>query len=345
MKRHQATIVLLLAALGAPIALGQAASADYTLTPCGALTGFCTRQSHSAAHVGGAGAHRHPRESDSRPSRRRGRCGPWQLAAGRIAAEPQRSAIGEQQMGSHGRAEQDYVAFSQEFVGIGKLRLSREVAAKEVARAEQELAMQRSRVLTDVRIAFYTAIVAQRQRPWPRSWSASPGWLASGGKGEPATIRSFRTISSKRGSSCDTAEIEARKSLNRHVSAWRSLAAVIGQPELPLDRADRRRGDGGPRARLARDRPAAAVAESRRSPPPCFRSSERGRPGGGRRIEPDPNVTVDALVNWRDNGIDGDPDGGLQVSFRCRSGIGTKAPWARRRPRSAWPSAIWSAWS
>ena len=69
-----------------------------------------------------------------------------------------------QQIGSAGRAEQDGVFVEQEFVRGGKLRLNRQVAAQEWARREQELAAQQQRVITDVRIAYYQVLVAERQQ-------------------------------------------------------------------------------------------------------------------------------------------------------------------------------------
>ncbi|MES2791195.1 MAG: TolC family protein, partial [Planctomycetota bacterium] len=68
-----------------------------------------------------------------------------------------------QQVGSGGRAEQHGVMFSQEFVRGGKLRLNRAVADREIERAHRELAVQQQKVITDVRIAFYQVLLAQRQ--------------------------------------------------------------------------------------------------------------------------------------------------------------------------------------
>src|SRR5262245_42220557 len=67
------------------------------------------------------------------------------------------------EVGNEGRAGQQGGFVSQEFVTGGKLRLSREVAARDIALAEQRLAAQRLRVAADVRIAFYDALVSQRR--------------------------------------------------------------------------------------------------------------------------------------------------------------------------------------
>jgi outer membrane protein TolC len=68
-----------------------------------------------------------------------------------------------QQIGSGGLAEQHGVVFGQEIVRPGKLRLNRAVASQEILIAEQELATQFERVRTDVHIAYFQVLLAQRQ--------------------------------------------------------------------------------------------------------------------------------------------------------------------------------------
>ena len=68
-----------------------------------------------------------------------------------------------QQLGSGGLAEQHGLVISQEIVRGHKLQLNRVVADRERHAYEQEYTAQRLRVLTDVRIAFYQVLLAQRQ--------------------------------------------------------------------------------------------------------------------------------------------------------------------------------------
>ncbi len=68
-----------------------------------------------------------------------------------------------QQIGSNGQAEQHGFLVGQEFLRYEKRTLSREVACREVQMAEHRLAAQRARVVTDIRIAYYRALRAQRQ--------------------------------------------------------------------------------------------------------------------------------------------------------------------------------------
>ncbi|MFZ5831894.1 MAG: TolC family protein [Planctomycetota bacterium] len=68
-----------------------------------------------------------------------------------------------EEMGSEGSAGKQGMRFGQEFVTAGKLDLARATACQEIVRAQQELAAQQFRVLTDVRTSYYRALVAQRR--------------------------------------------------------------------------------------------------------------------------------------------------------------------------------------
>lgn len=68
-----------------------------------------------------------------------------------------------QQLFSGGIAEQRGVYVQQTVVMGHKLRLNRAVAAQEIQRAESLYAAQQQRVLTDVRLAYYEVLVAQRR--------------------------------------------------------------------------------------------------------------------------------------------------------------------------------------
>jgi cobalt-zinc-cadmium efflux system outer membrane protein len=68
-----------------------------------------------------------------------------------------------QQIFSGGIAEQQGLYVQQTVVLGHKLRLNRAVAAQEVQRVESLYAAQQQRVLTDVRLAYYEILVAQRR--------------------------------------------------------------------------------------------------------------------------------------------------------------------------------------
>lgn len=219
-----------------------------------------------------------------------------------------------QQLGSGGQAEQHGVLFSQEFVRGGKLRLNRAVADRDRVRLEQEFAAQQLRVLTDVRIAFYEALLAQRQIDLTNELVR----ISRGGV--EAVDALFRANEVGRADvlqaqlETETAQILTQNALNRHDSAWRSLTAVLGDPQLPPQPLI---GDamGAAKdisfqeslARLLTQSPEIAAASV---------AVERARLALEReRVEPVPNVDVQGVVNVIDNGIGGGPDGGVAVSI------------------------------
>lgn len=67
------------------------------------------------------------------------------------------------EIGDSGRAGQQGGYVGQEFITGGKLRLNRAIVSQEVQQAEQVFAAMQLRVQTDVRKAFYAALVAQRR--------------------------------------------------------------------------------------------------------------------------------------------------------------------------------------
>lgn len=219
-----------------------------------------------------------------------------------------------QQIGSGGRAEQDGVFVEQEFVRGGKLRLNREVAAQEVSRAQQELAAQQQRVLTDVRIAYFDVLIAERQeritadlqRVAQESVDAAQTLLKGKEVGRVDVAQAELEF--------ENAAILVHNARNRRVAAWQNLATIIGQPGLEprplLGQPDEQR----------QEIPYEAVREQLLSRSPEIAAAlvdiERSRWSVERaRVEAVPNITVQALVNWRDNGIEGDPDGGLTVGI------------------------------
>lgn len=219
-----------------------------------------------------------------------------------------------QQIGSDGRAEQDGVFIQQEIVRGGKLRLSREVAAQEISKAEQQLAVQQQRVVTDVRVAFYQVLIAERQQKLTgelRDIAAEAVKVAEAllkGKevGRPDVIQAQLELGN--------AEILAQNAQNRYAAAWRTLATVIGDPNRSPQPLDGNVEESRPEQqwdaslqRLLSSSPeiAAAMAEIERARWAVERAY----------VEKTPNVTVQGLVNWRDNGIGGDSDGGVTVGI------------------------------
>ena len=215
-----------------------------------------------------------------------------------------------QQLGSGGLAEQHGVYVTQEIVRGGKLKLNREAAAHDVARAEQELVAQQYRVLTDVRSAFYRVLIAQRQIDLNRE---IVGMLRQ------ALATTDKLLQAKEISRLDlldakldleNALVALQNAQHSHAAAWRNLTAVLGQPDLPPQALA---GDCTTPAKkyefqqmlqqLLTSSPEIAAAAS---------EIERARWAYQRALaESKGNVNLQALYNWQDNGIGGRPDGAL----------------------------------
>ena len=217
-----------------------------------------------------------------------------------------------QQLGSAGRAEQHGVFIGQEIVRGGKLRLNRQVAAQEWARREQELAAQQQRVVTDVRIAFYQVLIAERQEKLTsqlrdiaaEALKVAEALLKGREVGRPDVLQSQLEVGN--------AEILSQNARNRYAAAWRNLATIIGDPNLPPQALD---GDlEGDRSQHTWDASLQRLLSSSPEIAAAMAEIERARWALERaNVEKVPNITVQGLVNWRDNGIDGDSDGGITV--------------------------------
>jgi cobalt-zinc-cadmium efflux system outer membrane protein len=217
-----------------------------------------------------------------------------------------------QQIGSGGLAEQHGVFVEQEIVRAGKLRLNREVAAYEVARAERELAAQRQRVLTDVRIAYYNVLIAQQQEQLGHELL---GIAEQNAKLTNDLLRAqvvARPDLLQAKIESENARILAFNARNRRVTAWRTLTTTTGQPGMPLQLL---RGDPAsdlPRLefgqvldRLITASPeiAAAIANAERSRWALQRAE----------VQSVPNITLQGVVNVIDNGIGGKTDGNVLI--------------------------------
>lgn len=217
-----------------------------------------------------------------------------------------------QQIGSRGLAEQDGVFVGQEIVRGGKLRLNREVAAQEIAKAEQQLMAQELRVRTDVRIAFYQVLIAQRQAQLATDLQkvATENLKAAESLERGKEVGKIDVVQAQL--ELENVRILLENTRNRERAAWRTLASVVGDSELPSKslagdiEEERDRHEWQPTlAHLLSTSPeiAAQMAEVERA----RWAAERAR------VEKTPNLTVQGLVNARDNGIGGRSDGSLTV--------------------------------
>jgi outer membrane protein, heavy metal efflux system len=137
------------------------------------------------------------------------------------------------EIGNEGRAGQQGGFFSQEIVTAGKLGLNQEVAAQEVQQAQWAFDIQRRRVLTDVRRGYFEVLFAQR------TVGLSDQLVQVGRQGVTAAESLKKAQEVGRADvlqariEAESANVQSERAKNRHVAAWRSLAAVLGTPDMP----------------------------------------------------------------------------------------------------------------
>ena len=137
-----------------------------------------------------------------------------------------------QQLGSNGAAEQQGIFIGQEFIRGDKLRLNRSVVFHEIQKAEHLRAAQQQRVITDVRLAYYDVLVAQRRNITTSQLVeiAQEAVETAEALLEAQEVAQIDVIRSR--IELQTAQLMLKNSRNRSVAAWSGLAAVVGLPEM-----------------------------------------------------------------------------------------------------------------
>lgn len=227
---------------------------------------------------------------------------------------PPNTALGYsgQQIGSHGQAEQNGVYLQQEFVRGGKLRLNRAIVDQEIAQAEQILATQQQRVLTDVRLGFYDVLIAQRRTEMTQQLVS----IANQGMTTAEALFNAKEVSQadvlRARIELQSAELLHKNARNLYFAAWSRLSAVLGDTILEptplvgdLDAVIDQIDPDEALQRLIAQSPEMAVA---------LTEVERARWAIDRAYaEPVPNIDVQAILQ-SDNGT-GSSNGNLQVSM------------------------------
>jgi outer membrane protein, heavy metal efflux system len=201
---------------------------------------------------------------------------------------------------------------SQEFITGGKLRLNRAVAGREVLERQLLFDAQQLRVLNDVRLRFYDALVAQRRVDLTEELA-----LLSGRSSDS----SRQLLEAQQISQSDLLQVEveaaeawllADNARNEHAETRRRLAAVVGVDEMQLPPLSGDLEDDIPSyawedsyARILSQNPELAAAQMR---------VERARLSIERaRRENVPNVEVMASVSHMDQ--TGDDVAGVQIGI------------------------------
>ncbi len=218
-----------------------------------------------------------------------------------------------QQIGSGGRAEQHGVTIGRDFIRHEKLARSQAVALAERNRLLQELETMRYRVRTEIGIAAINLWVAQKQYQLARDLYE----VAANGEKLAQQLREAKEVSKidvlQTSLEKEKASIAIDNAVHRVRASWQAIAALTGlNPDCPETVADEVADcqcqytfcEVLSKVLASSPEIAAAQANIQKSHEVVARA----------RVEPLPNVNVQALVNWQDNGIGGRPDGGVQVT-------------------------------
>jgi outer membrane protein, heavy metal efflux system len=208
-----------------------------------------------------------------------------------------------EEVGAGGTAGLQGAYISQELVRGGKLPLARAIAAQEVRQSELQLAVQRYRVLNDVRTAFYDTLVAQQ------AVEITAQLLQVSEQGLQVATNLLRAEEGNRidvlqaSVEADTARIALEQARNRHAASWRQLSAAVGSRELlpmPLT------GDlSGDLAELAWESSLAHLLAQSPEMSAAAATVARAEASLRRaRVEPIPNVFVQTTVQYDAEGRD-----------------------------------------
>lgn len=138
-----------------------------------------------------------------------------------------------QQLGSGNAATQHALLVDGELVTAGKLRWNRAIAEQEIVRAEQHFFAQQQRVLTDVRIAFYEALLAQRGLDLARQLVALAQQAQQAAQRLHQAGETTRVDLYQAQIEVANAENDLQNATARHFAAWQSLRAVLSLPQMP----------------------------------------------------------------------------------------------------------------
>jgi len=137
-----------------------------------------------------------------------------------------------EEMGDNGTAGKQGGFVGQQFILGGKLRLNRAVVGQEVVHAEQLLAAQRQRVLTDVRVGYYEVLIAQRRLKLVRELVTVSNHAVEASKKLLVAKEIPRIGLLQSEVEAQKTEVQLRRARNNYVAAWRHLTSIIGQPNL-----------------------------------------------------------------------------------------------------------------
>lgn len=142
------------------------------------------------------------------------------------------------EIGNDGAAGQQGGFVGQTFITAGKLQRDRAIVAAEITWAEQQLAATQKRVVTDVRHAYYQALLAQRRVELAEELLQVTTEAADASKSlvdaEEVPLAGLLQTQIQQQNS----QVFLRTARNSQDQAWRRLSAVVSESQLPRQDLD-----------------------------------------------------------------------------------------------------------
>jgi len=276
-RRLLASVYLLLCVLFAPNADAQqpavrfvtepvAWQSEEPIAPPQPLANQAGLDAFTLDELQGMALQRHPMLAEARAKVDAAR-GNWVQVG--LYPNPEIAYVGEE-IGDNGKAGLQGGFIRQKFITADKLQLDRQVVTQQIFVAEQQLAADRQRVLNDVRVAFYNALIAQRRVEIARQL------LRIGNDNVEATRQAVEAMVTSRIDllevevDAEAAKVEYEMAQSQLQAAWRKLAAAVAVSELPPSRLEGEALDALPQfdwetqlARLQTQSPEIAAAANR----------------------------------------------------------------------------------
>jgi len=136
------------------------------------------------------------------------------------------------EIGNQGTAGQQGGFVGQRFVTAGKLKLDKEIASRDVDETHFRWHVQEQRVLSDVRLRFYDAIVAQQRVELASEFARIGQSIVEATEKLQANHLRTENDVLQGEVRAEQANIVLDNARNEQLESWRRLAAVIGMPTM-----------------------------------------------------------------------------------------------------------------
>src|SRR6202047_5347498 len=244
--------------------------------------------------------------------------------------------------GSFHGGEQGFFV-QQDIVLGGKLGLNRKILDQELKQAETEAEEQKLRVMTNVRMSYIQALAAQQRLELRQNLTKlandaldTSHQLANVGQADAPDVLESEVEAQQ----AQLAVIMAKENQQR---VWRALAAVVGNPRLPLMKLDGKLEDTPPAnaqelvEKIVNESPAVRIAElgEKRAQAACAREKRQAIPGLQLRGGMQQNGELLSAPSRRAVGLQGFADVGVRIPIfnRNQGNIATAKADAERAKR------------